>query len=183
MPEDLRGAVLRSWHHLSVEARQLVLAVAIGGEPAEGAALQRAVTIAGTAPTDTPRLLLEAVDAGALDASPHGGYWFHHPLQVEALDSFLAGEERRRLHAAFAGLCEDDLSAHDAPTSGSLAATSAIAEHHAAPSTTSRRIAGPCGRPTSPTGSATTAPASCSCVGSSTSAPASTTSRNRGTAS
>ena len=130
MPDDLRGAVLRSWHHLSVEARQLVLAVAIGGQPAEGRALERAVDLAGTTATDTARLLREAVDAGVLDASPDGGYWFHHPLQAEALDSFLAGEERRRLHAAFAGLCEDDLSGDDAPTTGSLAATSAIAEHH-----------------------------------------------------
>ncbi len=132
MPEDLRGAVLRSWHRLSVEARQLVLAVAIGGEPAEGPALERAVNLAGTSPTDTARLLREAVDAGVLDASPDGGYWFHHPLQAEALDSLLAKEERRRMHAAFAGLCEDDLAAGtEAPTTSGLAATSAIAEHHA----------------------------------------------------
>ncbi|HYN68563.1 MAG TPA: AAA family ATPase [Ornithinibacter sp.] len=130
MPEDLRGAVLRSWHRLAVEARELVLAVAIGGEVAGGAALDRAVDLAGTAPVDAPRLLREAVDADILDASPDG-YWFHHPLQAEALDSLLTGEERRRLHAAFARLCEDDLgTTADAPTPGNLAATAAVAEHH-----------------------------------------------------
>ncbi len=130
MPDDLRGAVLRSWHPLSVRARELVLAVAIGGEVADGPALDRAVALAGTAPVDAPRLLREAVDGGILDASPDG-YWFHHPLQAEALDSFLSGDERRRLHAAFARLCENDLGTEaDDPTPGHLVAVAAVAEHH-----------------------------------------------------
>ena len=131
LPDDLRGAVLRPWHRLSERARALVLSVALGGEVASGTALRRAADLSGTPPNEAPPLLREAVDAGVLDVTPDGGYWFHHPLQAEALESGVAGEERRQLHAGFARACEADLAGEAGPpTPARLAATAAVAEHH-----------------------------------------------------
>jgi DNA-binding CsgD family transcriptional regulator len=131
LPADLREAVLRPWNRLSDPARELVLALAVGGEVGAGAALERAVRLTSGPAEAAPLLLREAVDAGVLDAAPDGGWWFHHPLQAEALESFLAGEERRRLHAAFADACEADLaSGPPLEPAAALAATAAVAEHH-----------------------------------------------------
>ena len=131
LPADLRGAVTRPWHHISTAARALVLAVAVGGEVAESRALSRAVDIAGTPVADTPALLREAGDAGILDVTAGGGYWFHHPLQAEALESALTGDERRLLHAGFARACESDLpDLEGAPSVALLTAVSAVAAHH-----------------------------------------------------
>ncbi|WP_392545104.1 AAA family ATPase [Oryzobacter telluris] len=131
LPDDLRGAVLRPWHRLSAPARELVLAVAVGGEVATGAALRRAASLVGSTPEEATPLLREAVEAGVLDVTADGGHWFHHPLQAEALESGLAAEERRQLHAAFARVCEADLDADGATDPAArLAAASAVAEHH-----------------------------------------------------
>ena len=131
LPADLREAVLRPWHRLSHSARALVLAVALGGEVALGRSLARAADLAGIAAEEAPPLLHEAVDEGVLDITTDGGYWFHHPLQAEALEGGLAGDERRRLHAALARACAADLDDEGPPTAERLAATSAVGEHHA----------------------------------------------------
>ncbi len=133
LPADLRDAVLRPWHRLSARGRELVVAVAVGGEVASGRALVRATGLAGVTPSEATSLLREAVDQGVLDVTADGGHWFHHPLQAEALESGLAGEERRQLHAAFARACEKNLSARGDATSAMtrLAATTHVAEHHA----------------------------------------------------
>lgn len=131
LPDTLRSAVLRPWHRLSGEARELVLALAVGGEVAAGPALHRVIRLVGITAAEAISLLHEAVDAGVLDVTPGGGHWFHHPLQAEALESGLSGEERRLLHAAFAKECEADLGQDDGPaTAARLAAASAVAEHH-----------------------------------------------------
>jgi DNA-binding CsgD family transcriptional regulator len=131
LPRDLLGAVLRPWHRLSERARELVLVLAVGGEVGAGAALRRAADLVGADRGETTRLLREAVDVGVLDVAPDGGYWFHHPLQAEALEASLGGEDRRELHASLARACESDLAAdHGPPTAARLAATSAVAEHH-----------------------------------------------------
>lgn len=146
LPADLDAAVLRPWHRLSEQARELVRVIAVGGEVAAGPSLARAVRLAGTPTERAGSLLREAVDAGILDVEAHsGGYWFHHPLQAEALEASLAPEELRGLHAAFAAHGERDLrvvksaprpdpearhlggNAHEP---GSLAAVTAIADHH-----------------------------------------------------
>ena len=132
LPEDLRSAVLRPWERLSRPARELVLAVAIGGERAVGPALERAAHLTGTPPEDLPRLVREAVDGGVLDPSPEGGYWFHHPLQAEALESLLDGEERRTMHGALARACEAGLSTDAGMLrAGKVAQLAAVAGHHA----------------------------------------------------
>lgn len=132
LPDDLGDAVLRPWHAVSTQARALVLTIAIGGEVASEHALARAVQLAGVPPGDVPQLLHEAVDAGVLDLSSDGGYWFHHPLQAEVLEARLAPHERRSLHTVLARACEADLALDEGPpTSARLAATSAVAEHHA----------------------------------------------------
>ena len=132
LPEDLRSAVLRPWERLSRPARELVLAIAIGGEVAAGSALDRAVDLSGVPRHEVPSLLRDAVDAGVLELSPDGGYWFHHPLQAEALESLLAGDERRRMHALLARECEADLvTAAGPPSAGDVAQLAVVAGHHA----------------------------------------------------
>jgi DNA-binding CsgD family transcriptional regulator len=131
LPEDLRSAVLRPWERLSRPARELVLAVAIGGEVAAGPALERAADLSGAAPQEVPRLLRDAVDGGVLDPSPEGGYWFHHPLQAEALELLLSGDERRRMHAVLARACEASLAMDaDEVGTGEVAKLAAVAGHH-----------------------------------------------------
>ena len=131
LPEDLRSAVLRPWERLSRPARELVLAVAIGGEVAAGPALERAADLSGAPPEDVPRLLRDAVDGGVLDPSPEGGYWFHHPLQAEALESLLSGDERRKMHGALARSCEAGLSTDaGVVNAGEVAQLAAVAGHH-----------------------------------------------------
>ena len=131
LPEDLRTAVLRPWERLSRPARELVLAVALGGEVAAGPALERAADLSGASPSDVPGLLRDAVDAGVLELSADGGYWFHHPLQAEALESLLAADERRRMHALLARACEAGLVTDPGPPSaGDVAQLAAVAGHH-----------------------------------------------------
>ncbi len=132
LPHDLRAAVLRPWERLSPAARELVLAVAIGGEVATGPALQRAADLTGAGPHEVPTLLREAVDGGLLDPCPDGGYWFHHPLQAEALKSLLAADERRRWHALFARACETRLAMDPGEDgAGGVAPLTSVAGHHA----------------------------------------------------
>ena len=123
--------MLRPWERLSRPARELVLSIAIGGEVAAGSALDRAADLSGAPPEDLSRLLREAVDAGVFEVSPDGGYWFHHPLQAEALESLLAGDERRRMHAHLARACEAGLVADTGPrTPGDVGQLTAVAGHH-----------------------------------------------------
>ncbi|MCA1781706.1 MAG: AAA family ATPase [Intrasporangiaceae bacterium] len=144
LPPDLGAAVLRPWHRLSEQARELVRIIAVGGEVAGGPSLARAARLAGVPAEQAGRLLREAVEAGVLDVDPGGGYWFHHPLQAEALEASLAPEELRELHAAFAAQGEKDLAAvESAPHENAgnrgdgvgdesvhLAQVIAVADHH-----------------------------------------------------
>jgi DNA-binding CsgD family transcriptional regulator/protein-disulfide isomerase-like protein with CxxC motif len=124
LPEDLAAAVLRRWHELSPSARELARVIAVGARVARGRDLEHAAKLAGVG--DPAPLLRECVDAEVLDAQPQDGYWFHHPLQAEALESSLPATERRRLHAAFASLLELELDR----ASPDLATTMLVAEHH-----------------------------------------------------
>lgn len=124
LPTDLGTAVLHAWHRLSPPARELVRVIAVGGQVATARRLERAAELAGVG--DPAPLVREAVDAGLLDVHRDGGYWFHHPLQAEALQSSLAPAERRRLHAAFALACEGELDVD----CQDLESVTIIADHH-----------------------------------------------------
>jgi DNA-binding CsgD family transcriptional regulator len=124
LPEDLSAAVLRAWHLLSPAARELSRVIAVGGRVARGTALSDASALAGVG--DPGPLLRECVEAGVFDVHSGDGYWFHHPLQAEALEASLAAPERHRLHAAFAALLEADLDG----TSPDLATAILVADHH-----------------------------------------------------
>ncbi|WP_299442087.1 LuxR family transcriptional regulator [uncultured Phycicoccus sp.] len=100
LPEALSAAAVRSWGVLSVDARRLVVTLAVGGRPVRGAPLARVADIADL--PDPGPALHEAVDAGMLDVADDGAYWFHHPLQAEALEASLLPDQRRALHAGFA---------------------------------------------------------------------------------
>ena len=100
LPEALSAAAVRSWGVLSVDARRLVVTLAVGGRPVRGAPLARVADIADL--PDPGPALHEAVDAGMLDVADDGAYWFHHPLQAEALEESLLPDQRRALHAGFA---------------------------------------------------------------------------------
>jgi DNA-binding CsgD family transcriptional regulator len=124
LSDDLSTAVLRRWHEMSPAARELVRVIAVGAHVARGRDLGYAAELAGV--VDLAPLLREALDTEVLDAQPEDGYWFHHPLQAEALEASLASGERRRLHSAFAALLEADL---DGATPD-LATAILIADHH-----------------------------------------------------
>jgi DNA-binding CsgD family transcriptional regulator len=124
LPEDLAAAVLRRWHGLSPAARELTRVAAVGARVLRGAALDHVVTLAGV--DDPTPLLRECVGAEVLDPQPLDGYWFHHPLQAEALEASLPGAERSRLHAAFASLLEADLDGVEPD----LETAMLVAEHH-----------------------------------------------------
>jgi DNA-binding CsgD family transcriptional regulator/GTPase SAR1 family protein len=120
---DLAGAVLRSWTRLSAPARRLTRIMAIGGGPMTAALLSR---ITGDSEEQVRGLLREAADAGAVDPTADGRYWFHHPLIAEALHQTTPVDERRELHAAFA----DDLeAAHDTDSDAPVETVVAIADH------------------------------------------------------
>jgi tetratricopeptide (TPR) repeat protein len=124
LPEDLTAAVLRAWHLLPPPARELARVIAVGGRVARGAALSDAAALAGV---DEPGpLLRECVEAGVFDVHDGDGYWFHHPLQAEALEASLSAPERHRLHAAFAALLEADIEG----TTPDLATAILVADHH-----------------------------------------------------
>ncbi len=122
LPAALSDAVLRPWETLSAPARRMLLALAVGGHPASGRALARAVRVAAV--DDPGPVLAEAVAAGMLE-DRDDGYWFHHPLQAQALEASLPAADRRVLHAGVAAGYEQD--AEDGLTS-ELAET--ISDHH-----------------------------------------------------
>jgi DNA-binding CsgD family transcriptional regulator len=124
LPDDLAEAVLRRWHGLSPAARELARVIAVGARVARGRDLAHAAELAGVG--DPAPLLRECLEAEVLDAQPLDGYWFHHPLQAEVLESSLPAAERRSLHAAFASLLEVDLDRG----SPDLATSMLVAEHH-----------------------------------------------------
>ena len=123
LPDTLVSAVLRPWHQLSPPARELSRVVAVGGRVARGQALEDAFRLAGV---DEPGpLLRECVDAGLLEAVDGDGYWFHHPLQAEALEASLSHPERQRLHASYAQALQSRLS----PTGPDLDSLVLVADH------------------------------------------------------
>lgn len=121
---DLSGAVLRSWTRLSAPARQLTRMMAIGGVPATAALLSE---ITGESEDQVRGLLHEAAEAGAVEATADGRYWFHHPLIAEALHQSMPVDERRELHAAFADDLEAGLGVHS--DDASVETVVAIADH------------------------------------------------------
>jgi DNA-binding CsgD family transcriptional regulator len=124
LSDDLNTAVLRRWHDLSPAARELARVIAVGARVARGRDLEYAAELAGVG--DPVPLLRECLDAELLDPQPEDGYWFHHPLQAEALEASLAPGERRRLHSAYAALLEADLDG----SGPDLATAILIADHH-----------------------------------------------------
>ena len=124
LPDDLGAAVLRAWHLLSPPARELSRVIAVGGRVARGTALSGASALACVG--DPGPLLRECVEAGVFDVHEGDGYWFHHPLQAEALEAGLSAPERHRLHAAFAALLEADIEG----TTPDLASAILVADHH-----------------------------------------------------
>jgi len=108
LPADLAGAVLRSWTRMSPPARQLSRVIAIGGAPISAVRLAR---LAGAAYNvdGVPEMLREAVEAGVLEPTPDGRYWFHHPMIAEALHQSTPADERQQWHARFADDLEQEL--------------------------------------------------------------------------
>ncbi|WP_438855530.1 helix-turn-helix transcriptional regulator [Agromyces sp. M3QZ16-3] len=103
-PADLSAAVLQSWYRLSQPTRHLATMLAVGGRAMRADEL--AAVVGGTDVAATRSLLLEAVDAGTLDLLDDGGFWFHHPLNAEALEATLGSDERREWHRRFADAIE-----------------------------------------------------------------------------
>lgn len=136
LPENLASAVLRAWHRLDPSARALARVLAVYGRVARGDALVRIADLAGV--TDLRSALRDCLDGNLLEPDGRGGYWFHHPLQAEALVGSLDHLDRQHLHAAFAEALERDLERDRTPAAGSagpaaesmLESLSLIADHH-----------------------------------------------------
>lgn len=127
LPEDLRAAVLRSWHGLSDGARQLTQLMAVGGRPIRAQDLTGLARQAGT-PRDAAGILLEATAAGLVECGPDGTHWwFHHPIISEVLEQGLESGQRRDWHSLFAAYGESLLARGTPPTFEFLAA---LAHHH-----------------------------------------------------
>lgn len=98
LPDELRTALARAWHGLSAPAQALTSIIAVGGSPTRVTATKEA---------------REAVDAGVLTAGADGTHWFAHPLLAEVLVEEMLPEERRALHAEFAGKAADPIARAD----------------------------------------------------------------------
>ncbi|WP_195760727.1 helix-turn-helix transcriptional regulator [Agromyces kandeliae] len=121
-PADLSSAVLQSWYRLSEPTRQLATRLAVGGRAMRADDLAAVVGDADVARTRS--LLLEAVAEGTLDLLDDGGFWFHHPLNAEALEAALGADERREWHRRFADAIEADGGA-----AASVSSAVAVADH------------------------------------------------------
>jgi DNA-binding CsgD family transcriptional regulator len=110
-PVDLRQAVLRSWRGLPEEVRNLTRILAVGGRAISGGDLE-SIAAMDSLQGVVPQLLRTATEAGILDLEPDGTYWFHHPLIAEVLEQGLSADERKRWHAAFCVLYENQFRDH-----------------------------------------------------------------------
>lgn len=127
LPEDLRAAVLRSWHGLSDGARLLTELIAVGGRPIRAQDLAGLALQAGTA-LDAVSILHEAREAGLVESGPdETHWWFHHPIISEVLEQGLESGQRREWHALFAAYAESLLARGTPPGVEILAA---LAHHH-----------------------------------------------------
>lgn len=127
MPADLAGAVLRGWTRMSSPARRLNRFVAIGGAPTSTAHL---ALLMGADHDGVALLVHESVDAGVLEPTHDGRYWFRHPMIAEALHHATPTDERIQWHTLFADFLEQKLASRvDSPVEMIVA----IADHrHAA---------------------------------------------------
>lgn len=126
LPTDLETAVLAAWHRLTGPARDLTKVIAIGGRAVS--ATELAKFLAGESGfDDVGALLREAEAAAVLDPAPDGTYWFHHPLQAEALQRRVPDHERRSWHARFAARLEDLAASQE---TADVAWLASIADHH-----------------------------------------------------
>lgn len=126
LPADLRGALAANWHRASAPAREVIKILAVGGRRMSSDELGK-VMAGETSPQDVVPLLHEALDLGVLDVDDDGGYWFHHPLQAEVIESQLPADERRRWHARFAAHLEGEVGDDPAAEVERLAG---LADHH-----------------------------------------------------
>ncbi|SNY60918.1 helix-turn-helix transcriptional regulator [Paractinoplanes atraurantiacus] len=100
LPDELRGALARTWRDLPAPARELTMELATAGQPSRSGSFSLPA-------------LREAVDAGVLTATADGRYWFAHPLLAEVLADSLLPEERRARHAALAATAGDPIARAD----------------------------------------------------------------------
>lgn len=127
LPEDLRAAVLRSWHGLSDGARQLTRLIAVGGRPIRAQDLAGLALQAGT-PRDVVAILHEAREAGLVESgSDETHWWFHHPIIPEVLEQELESGQRREWHSLFAAYAQSLLARGTPP---GLEILAALAHHH-----------------------------------------------------
>ncbi len=138
LPANLRAAVLRSWHSLSPQTRELTEVMAVGGHPMRAEDLDDLVQ-QPAALGEAPALLDEAAAAGITDREPGGSlWWFHHPLIAEVLEQRLENGHRRRLHAAFAA---HEARRLDRGSPADFETLAALAHHHDAAGNTADAFA------------------------------------------
>ncbi|TDW74949.1 helix-turn-helix transcriptional regulator [Kribbella pratensis] len=150
-PEDLKDALLATWHGLSAAARQVARVLAVGGHPIEVMRLADVVGEHGVVPTMLTGCLTEARDHGVVAPDDMGRLWFRHPLLADVLYDGMPPGEAVNIHATYVRVLEpvvggtrpaglaDDLAVHNHRAGRvndayrwSLIAASHAAELHAA---------------------------------------------------
>ncbi|WP_136708907.1 LuxR family transcriptional regulator [Agromyces sp. H66] len=112
LPEDLRGAVLRTWARLPERARELTRTIALFGGPV---ALDRLSTVTGIPVGELSATTRDLVTAGILEPGEQRSYWFHHPLIAEALIASIPPDDLRTRHAALARYFDQVIAESDDP--------------------------------------------------------------------
>lgn len=99
LPADLRSAVDAAWSSMDARVRATAAALAVCGAPMRSAELG---ALLNTAAEDVQRDLAAAMSAGLVDGARDGSFWFHHPLNAEALEGAMDAADRSRLHGIVA---------------------------------------------------------------------------------
>ncbi|WP_165555499.1 helix-turn-helix transcriptional regulator [Kribbella pittospori] len=105
VPGLLRDALLAAWHRLSVQARQLVRVLAVGGRPTPLPILAAVAGAHGVDVGGLPGYLAEAQERGVIGAGK-GSPWFRHPLLAEVLYDGLPPGEAALIHTTYLEVLE-----------------------------------------------------------------------------
>ncbi|MDF2090845.1 AAA family ATPase [Knoellia sp. 3-2P3] len=94
---DLREALLATWHRLSPAARTVTQVLAVSGRPVSYSLLSGLVEMTGVGATQFKPALANATAQGITLDTESGDVWFRHPLLAEVVGGTLSAPERASL--------------------------------------------------------------------------------------
>jgi DNA-binding CsgD family transcriptional regulator/tetratricopeptide (TPR) repeat protein len=127
VPDQLRTALLATWHRLTPVGRETTRLLALAGRPLAWDEMRALAARAGLRVELLPGALAEATEAGVVIVPRPDVHWFRHPLLADVLyETFLPGQAAP-LHAAFAEVLE---ARSGVDNRNQLRVASDLAEHH-----------------------------------------------------